>query len=51
MTGPGEMVGIRKFRVEMIRGVVAWPNNIPNAIQHNAYWDALALKEALIGDK
>jgi hypothetical protein len=30
-----------------IKRVDAWPNDIPNAVQHNAYWDAVALKVKL----
>lgn len=28
--------------------IESWPNMIPNAIQHNAYWDAMALRYALM---
>jgi hypothetical protein len=43
ITGPGTMVDIPGITFEVVR-VDAWPNDIPGAIQHNAYWDALALK-------
>lgn len=45
MTGPGEMVGLRYVTFRMIRGLEVWPNNLAGAVQHNAYWDAKALKE------
>lgn len=36
--------------IESISFVVArldsWPNDIPHAVQHNAYWDAMALRKA-----
>lgn len=44
MTGPGEMVSIRHMTFEMLRGVPAYPTTLPGAVQHNALWDALAMK-------
>jgi hypothetical protein len=43
ITGPGKMVDIPGITFEVVR-VDAWPNKIPGALQHNAYWDAIALK-------
>jgi hypothetical protein len=43
ITGPGTMIDIPGITFEVVR-VDSWPNEIPGAIQHNAYWDALALK-------
>jgi hypothetical protein len=40
------MIDVAGLTMEVIR-VDAWPNEIPNAIQHNAYWDAFALKHML----
>lgn len=44
ITGPGEMIEIRpSLKFEMHR-VDAYPTTLPDAVRHNAYWDALALK-------
>lgn len=45
-TGPGEMVAIPSLRFEMVR-VDAYPTTLPGAIQHNAWWDAMALRHLL----
>lgn len=42
ITGPGRMIEVPHITFEVLR-VDAWPF-IPEARQHNAYWDALALK-------
>lgn len=44
IVGPGKMIDIPHISFEVMR-VDAWPNTIPGAVQHNAYWDAVALKE------
>jgi hypothetical protein len=49
ITGPGEMVGIGGLRFEMHR-VDAYPTAIPGAVQHNAWWDAVALRAKLSPD-
>jgi len=46
ITGPGEMVDIPRLRFELVR-VDAYPTNLVGAIQHNALWDARALKAKL----
>jgi uncharacterized protein YodC (DUF2158 family) len=43
ITGPGEMISIPGLRMEVKR-VDAYPTTVENAVQHNAWWDALALK-------
>lgn len=45
ITGPGEMVSIRNLIFQMIR-IDAYPTNLPGAVQHNALWDARALRHA-----
>ena len=49
ITGPGQMINIPGIKFEMHR-VDAYPTTLPNAIQHNAYWDAMALRHKLQGD-
>ncbi len=46
ITGPGTMVNIPYLIFNMMR-VDAYPTTLEDAIQHNALWDALALKEKL----
>lgn len=46
VTGPGEMVEIRRLRFELAR-VDAYPTALMDAVQHNALWDARALKAKL----
>ena len=43
ITGPGEMVAIPRLKFELER-VDAYPTTLEGAIQHNALWDARALK-------
>lgn len=44
ITGPGEMASIPQLSFHVVR-VNAYPTNLEGAVQHNALWDALALKE------
>lgn len=46
ITGPGLMVPIPALKFEMVR-IDAYPTDVPGAIQHNAWWDAMALRAAL----
>jgi hypothetical protein len=46
ITGPGEMINIPGIKFEMHR-VDAYPTTLPGAIQHNAYCDAVALRQKL----
>lgn len=48
ITGPGQMVDVPGLRFEMIR-VDAYPTTLPGAVQHNALWDARALRHRLLG--
>lgn len=43
ITGPGEMVNIPRLQFQMLR-VDAYPTDLPGAVQHNALWDARALR-------
>ena len=43
ITGPGEMVKIPALRCDVER-VDAYPTDLHGAVQHNALWDARALK-------
>lgn len=42
----GQMAPIRSLRFEMLR-VDAYPTALDGAVQHNAWWDAMALREKL----
>jgi len=44
ITGPGMMVGIDNLTFRMVR-VDSYPSKLKNAVRHNAWWDAMALKE------
>jgi hypothetical protein len=44
ITGPGMMIGVPRIVFDMVR-VDAYPTNVKGAVQHNAWWDAMALKE------
>lgn len=44
IVSPGKMIDIPRISFEVIR-VDAWPTIIPHAVQHNAYWDACALRD------
>ncbi len=44
---PGEMADIPRFTMELKR-VDAWPNDIEGAVQHNAWWDAVALQRKVL---
>ena len=47
ITGPGTMINVRpSIKFEMHR-VDAYPTDLPGAVQHNAYWDAMALRRRL----
>lgn len=49
IVGPGKMVDIPSLKFEMIR-VDAYPTTLPGAVQHNALWDARALRHKVMGD-
>lgn len=46
IVGPGKMVAIKGLQFQMIR-VDAYPTKLPGAVQHNALWDARALRYKL----
>lgn len=48
IVGPGQMVNIPSLTFEM-RRVDAYPTDLQGAIQHNALWDARALRHKIIG--
>lgn len=50
IVGPGQMVSIPHLTFEVHR-VDAYPTDLPGAIQHNAWWDAMALRHLLTGAK
>ena len=43
ITAPGEMVAIQRLQFQMLR-IDAYPTDLPGAVQHNALWDARALR-------
>ena len=47
ITGPGKCVKLDGLKFEWVRAD-AWPNEIPGAVQHNAWWDAQALRAKLM---
>lgn len=49
LTGPGTMINIPRLSVRMHR-VDAYPTSIIGAVQHNALWDALALRSKCIAE-
>jgi hypothetical protein len=46
ITGPGTMVNISNLTFRVVR-CDAYPTDLNGAIQHNAYWDAMALRHVL----
>jgi len=47
ITGPGEMIKTAKrLTFEVVR-VDAYPTRLQAAVQHNAWWDAMALRDIL----
>ena len=48
ITGPGKMIAIPgiSFKVERVD---AYPTDMPGAVQHNAFWDAMALRYYFTG--
>lgn len=43
VTGPGEMVNISRLLFQILR-IDSYPSDLPGAVQHNALWDARALR-------
>lgn len=50
ITGPGVMASIPRAIFDIVR-VNAYPTTLEGAVQHNAWWDAMALKHFLFSDK
>jgi len=48
ITGPGKMAKIPALKFEVHR-VDAYPTRLQGAVQHNAWWDAMALREFFRG--
>ena len=48
ITAPGEMIGIPSLRFSMMR-INAYPTRLKGAVQHNAWWDAMALRHQVEG--
>ena len=46
VVGPGQMIDVPRLTMTVAR-VDAYPTPIQNAVQHNAWWDALALQHKL----
>lgn len=46
ITGPGLMVAIPRL-VFQIERIDAYPTRLEDAVQHNAWWDAMALRDLL----
>ena len=44
ITKPGQMINVPNINFSMLR-VNAYPTLVQGAVQHNAWWDAVALKE------
>jgi hypothetical protein len=49
ITGPGQMVETVKRLTFAVERVDAYPTTLPGAVQHNALWDARALRHAVGG--
>jgi hypothetical protein len=47
ITGPGQMVNIPRLQFQMLR-IDAYPTELPGAVQHNALWDARALRHVFM---
>lgn len=45
---PGQMVKIPELSLRLVQ-VSAYPSEITHAVQHNALWDARALRHAVLG--
>lgn len=48
--GPGDMIFLPHLTMEVVR-VDAYPTVLQEAVQHNAWWDAVALRAKLQGDE
>lgn len=49
MTGPGQAVPmLNQTHVTILRHIDVYPTTLPDAVQHNALWDAMAIRQLLI---
>jgi hypothetical protein len=49
MTGPGQAVDmLNQTHLTILRHIDVYPTTLPGAVQHNAIWDALAIRQLLI---
>lgn len=48
IVGPGQMIDIPSVKFELVR-VDAYPTTLEGAVQHNALWDARALRHKIMG--
>jgi hypothetical protein len=46
ITGPGTMIRLPQLSFQLVR-VDSYPTEVEGAVQHNAYWDAMALRRIL----
>jgi hypothetical protein len=47
MLGPGSTVLLERLKFEILR-VEPYPTDLPGAVEHNAWWDAMALRRRLM---
>jgi hypothetical protein len=47
ITGPGEMIPTASQLQFVVERIDAYPTKLPGAVQHNALWDARALRAAV----
>jgi hypothetical protein len=47
ITRPGQMVAVPRLQFALVR-VDAYPTTLPGAVQHNAWWDAMALRHLFV---
>jgi hypothetical protein len=47
VTGPGLMANIGRLTFDMVR-VDAYPTTLQGAVRHNAWWDAMALRQLFV---
>jgi hypothetical protein len=47
ITGPGKMIDVPRLKFRLVR-IDSYPTTLQGAVQHNALWDARALRAALV---
>ena len=48
IVGPGKVINLQRLQFYWVR-IDAYPTSLPGAVQHNALWDARALRHAFMG--